>query len=118
MSNSQGVLIPVIHFQKTSELLFLLFFPFYSSLKGNFLPSEPSFPKPSFLKHYIAQNVDLDYIYVKGARYDVWAYGYCFIYRILPSTVLTSQLQRSLMHMHSLPGTEKVGLLCVSEGLN
>lgn len=117
VSNSWGVLIAVFYFWKASELLFLLLF-FFPRLKENLLPSELSFPKLSFLKHCISQNADLDYISVKGARCDVWAYGYCSIYRILPSAVLTFQLQRSLMHMHSPQGTEKVGLLCVSESLN
>lgn len=94
----------MFYFWKASELLFLL--------KENLLPSEPSFPKLSFLKHCISQDVDLDYIYVKGARCDVWAYGYCSIYRILPSAVLTFHLQGSLMHMHSPPGTGRI-IVCV-----
>lgn len=120
MSNIQGVLIAVFYFWEASELLLLPFFFSLCSprLKEIFLPSEPSLPKLSFLKHCISQNVDSDYIYVKGARCAVWAYGSCSIYRILPSAVLTFQLQRSLMHMHSPPGAEKVGLLRVSESLN
>jgi len=115
VSNSQGVLIAVFYFWK-AEVATISSPP---KLKENLLPSEHAFPKLSFLKHCISQyDVDLDYIYVKGARYDVWAYGYCSIYRIFPSAVLTFQLQRSFMHMHSPPGTEKVGLLCVSESLN
>lgn len=119
MSNSQGVLIAVFYFWEASGLLLLpFFFLFFPRLKENLLPSEPSLPRLYFLKHCVSQNVDLDYIYVKGTRCAVWAYGYCSIYRILPSAVLTFQLQRSLMHMHSPPGTEKVGLLRVSESLN
>lgn len=71
----------------------------------------------SFLKHYLFQNIDLDYIYVKRVRHDMWAYGYSFICGILSSAVLIFQLQRSLMHMHSPPGTVMAGLLCVSESL-
>lgn len=120
VSNSQGVLIAVFYFWEASELLLLPFFfsLFPPRLKENLLPSEPPLPKLSFLKHCISQNVGLDYIYVKGARCAVWAYGYCSKYRILPSAVLTFQLQRSLMHMHSPPGAEKAGLLHVSESLN
>lgn len=70
-----------------------------------------------FTNYCLFQNVDLDYIYVKRARLDMWAYGYCFICGMLSSAVLKFQLQKSLMHLHSPPGTVMAGLLCVSQGL-